>query len=175
VRPRRRPAAGFTLVEVVVSMAVVALAIVAALQTIGAVVRTRGTVHERRAGRALARALAAEIAGQAYAEPLATPGGPLGPEAGEADGTRAAFDDVDDYAGWSASPPAEADGTPCDGCDATWTRSVAVEWVAPGDYGTTRAAASGAKRITVTVTHEGREVARLVAVRTDAWAGPLAE
>ena len=38
--------------------------------------------------------------------------------------------DVDDYDGWSASPPEDKNGNPLVGFD-DWGRSVSVEWVNP--------------------------------------------
>ncbi len=74
---------------------------------------------------------------------------------------------MDDYNGWSESPPQFADGTAMPNL-ANWSRSVQVAFVNPTNLSQTSTTETGAKRITVTVTHNGVVVATRVAVRTDA-------
>jgi hypothetical protein len=113
-----------------------------------------------------------EILALPYYEPGSDPIAqeiPIQKDPGEIDGSRAAFDDVDDYDGWSATPPEYKDGTEM-GKLQGWARSVAVLWVTSGGVdGGSVGAESGTKRIVATVTRDGREVAELHAVRTDAW------
>jgi hypothetical protein len=73
---------------------------------------------------------------------------------------------VDDYHGWSSSPPVEKDGTLLSGLTG-WQRSVTVEWVNPDDPGEVKAFETGAKRITVTVSCGNKQVGFLVAIRTN--------
>jgi hypothetical protein len=78
---------------------------------------------------------------------------------------------VDDYDGWSASPPQLADGTTMPDL-AGWTRSVHVTRADPLDVSQASGAESGIKRITVQVTHLGAPAAELTAIRTAAWPAP---
>lgn len=152
-----------TLVESVVSVAIVGLMLVAALNAVGASKATQRRMADRTRGMFLAQDLMAEILQKAYEEP----GGAisLGPDAGETTGDRTEFDDVDDYHGWSSEPPMSADGTKLP--DLTgWKREVNVVWVDRTDFAQTKVSESGVKLITVRVSYRGAMVAELAAVRT---------
>jgi type II secretory pathway pseudopilin PulG len=158
-----RRARGLSLIEAVVAIAVVAGMLAAALTAAGASGAGQFTLARREQAHLLARALMAEILRQAYQEPS---GAVFGPETGEViAGSRAAFDDVDDYHNWSECPPRNKDGTILP--NLSWCRrSVVVEYVSPADLRQTVATNQGVKRITVKV-HDGqKELARVLAVRT---------
>ncbi len=161
--PRRTP--GFTLVEAVISIVLVGVLLVAAINTLGATAVSKRNIEHQALGYTLAADLMAEILSQAYEEPDDTP--EFGRESGESGGGRMDWDDVDDYDGWSATPPETKDEEPLDGYD-QWTRSVEVAFVDPtslNDLGGN----TGVKRITVTASFNGVPAAELVAVRTQAW------
>ena len=143
--------------------------LVAALRTVGASVRGRIDMANRERAVLLAQQLMAEILQADYAEPDESD--VFGPEATETGGTRAAFDDVDDYHGWTASPPEAKDGTPLADRD-DWERSVTVEWVNANLLTQAIAIDAGVKRITVTVRRGGHDYASLVTVRSQAWQQP---
>ena len=107
-----------------------------------------------------------EILLQAYQDPGAAP--LFGPEAGESGGSRALFDDVDDYSGYTSSPPTERSGSTIPGLTG-WTRSVDVAWADPLTLGTTTAIKTGLKKITVTTTKNGGRMATMTAYRSIAW------
>ncbi|HUU93283.1 MAG TPA: prepilin-type N-terminal cleavage/methylation domain-containing protein [Phycisphaerae bacterium] len=155
---------GFSLIEATMAMLLVAILLVAALSTLSAATTTSRISAERATGLLLAQDLMAEITCAAYVEPAQAPS--FGPEGGEADGTRSAFDDVDDYHNWDASPPERRDGTAIPD-RTTWRRSVQVRYVNPNNLPQTVATNMGAKRITVVVTRSGKPVALLTGVRTD--------
>lgn len=148
---RRSPLGAFTLVEVVISLLVVGIMLVAALNTVGGVFRTYAIAQERQQGDALAMELMAEILHERYEDPNGSPA--FGLEAGESSALRAGYDDVDDYDGWSAYPPRSRDGTALAGAK-TWTREVTVEWVDVLDPTVVVGGDSGLKRITVVATSE---------------------
>jgi|GEM_PF-6598319 len=89
-----------------------------------------------------------------------------GPELPESSSSRADWDDVDDYEGWSASPPQLKDGTPIADYSG-WTREVAVAYVDPLDpNGLSASEDLGLKRIIVRATDpQGRKTA-LFALRS---------
>lgn len=152
---------GFTLVEAMFSMLIVSVMTVAVLNTLGSAA-TADRVHaaERRRP-ALAMELMAEVLATSYvdgSDPV------FGPETGEAGTSRADFDDVDDYHGWSSSPPEQRDGTAISGLTG-WTRAVTVQYVSPTDVETTVGANQGLKRITVTVTDPQNRSTQVTAVR----------
>src|SRR5216110_119218 len=114
-RPHRRPRGsaprGLTIVEAAISVVIVAVLLVAALETLGAAARARVIQAGQCQAPALAGQLMAEIRQANYADD-AVPNGPLGPEAGEVNGKdRTGFDDVDDYNGLSESPCRARDGS----------------------------------------------------------------
>jgi len=163
----RRPSLrrGLSLVEMAISIVLVSVMLAAALNTVGASKLGQLKISVGRQGHLLAQDLMTEILLQDYADPVDGPDsfGLSGAEA--ATGDRSLFDDVDDYDGWSASPPQYKDGTVVSGLEG-WERSVEVTWVNPSDISQLVGNNQGAKRITVTVTHNGIPAAELVALET---------
>jgi Tfp pilus assembly protein PilV len=156
---------GLALVEMVISIVLVSVMLVAALNMVGASKLGQRKLHERLSGQQLAQDLMAEILSQDYADPEDGVDS-FGLSSDEsAAGDRSLFDDVDDYDGWSATPPELQDGTVMSDLDG-WTRTVRVEWVRPTDTTQTVGSNEGAKLITVTVTHDGVPASELVALRT---------
>lgn len=162
---RGMPRRSFTLVEAVISIVLVGILLVAAINTLGATAVSKRSIEQQVLGDLLAQDLMAEILTQAYEEPDGAPS--FGLETGEGIGVRINWDDVDDYAGWSASPPQATDGTTLSGFDG-WTRSVEVVWVKPTDLNTV-GTKTGVKRISVTVSRNDGPATELVAIRTQAW------
>jgi type II secretory pathway pseudopilin PulG len=157
-----------TLVEAVVSIAIVGVMLVAALNTVGASLATQKKMGDRSRAMLLAQDLMSEVVQQHYEDPALSPGGfGLGVDK-IGDGSRGLWDDVDDYDGWSASPPQEKDGTVLTGFEG-WRRSVAVDWVDSADVATKLGSDTGVKRITVTVTFKDLPLATLAALRTRTW------
>ena len=126
---------------------------------------TQQRMGDRGLGTLLAQDLLAEIMRQNYADADAGPDsfGLGGDEVG--DGSRDRWEDVDDYDGWSASPPQQKDGTELSDF-ADWERSVEVIWVDPDDLSQEVFSNQGAKRITVTVKCNDTLTVTLVAIRT---------
>lgn len=159
--------AGLSLVEAVIAMVVVSGLFIAALTAVGASRTGQQSLEDSVRGYALAQDLLSEILAQSYQEPDGTAS--MGLETGElSTSSRSAFDDVDDYHNWSASPPRHRDGTQVEGFDG-WTRSVEVVRVRLGNLNGSSSSETGIKRITVTVQHGPRIVAQLTALRTSAW------
>ena len=161
-RPTSR---GFSLVEAILSVAFIAFVLSAAMQVLRQSNLWQYKAAERARGAALADGLMSEIMQQAYEDP----GGTVlfGHEVGESSTSRASCNDVDDYDGWTESPPQNQDGTAMSNLSG-WTRSVAVVWVNVSAPTTTSLIETGAKRITVTVKHNSVPVAVRTAVRTKA-------
>jgi Tfp pilus assembly protein PilV len=152
---------GFSLVEVVMSSLIVGGMLLAALNTVTAAKKAEQDNLDRVKGAHLAQGLIAEILSLEYAEPDG--GTTLGKDSGET--VRNTFDDVDDYSGWTESPPANINGVTLVGMTG-WSTSVVVNWATADTYaaGTSR---SGAKKITVSVRRNGRLVLTTDAIRTD--------
>lgn len=159
-------ARGFTLIEAVMSMLIVGLMLVAALNTVGASRITEVRGFEQTLGPMLAEELMAEILNESYEETVDSPA--FGRETGEHSGSRSTWDDVDDYTGWSASPPETKDGTTLSGVDG-WSRQVEVKWVSSLDPNLESVIPTGIKRVDVVVSYNGRVVSTLSSLRTDGW------
>lgn len=170
--PRFGRSAGFSMVEVVVAIVIVGLMYVAAINTLGATRVGHYKIARQQRALLLAHGLMAEITQHPYWDRVNKAG--LGPAADETvPGDRSLYDDVDDYNGWSMSPPEAKDGTPLVGYD-DWRREVDIVWVDPSSLSEV-GSESGVKRITVTVQERGVFVTELVAYRTLAWDESLVE
>ncbi|OHB66544.1 MAG: hypothetical protein A2V70_05325 [Planctomycetes bacterium RBG_13_63_9] len=168
-------AAGFSLVEVMISTLLIGLVLVAALRCLGAALRAGVSTSRQGQAVLLAEGLMAEILQNPYLEPDdAAAWGAEG--SAEQDGTRAAFDDVDDYDDWSASPPESKDGTVLSDLG-SWQRTVTVGHVDPNDLSTLLADGDdqGVKVIRVEVSYDGEVLATLHGLQTEAWLDMIPE
>jgi len=128
-RPGSR--AAFTLVEVVLTILVVGVGLTASMRALPVIMTTSRAAREGLVAQRLATDLLAEIALLPYMDP--SDDVEFGPEDDESSATRAGFDDIDDYDGWTASPPQKKDGTAETGSDG-YTRSVLVQCVKVDDF-----------------------------------------
>lgn len=160
-RPAMRRA-GITLVEAILSTLIVSIMLVAALQTLGTAAKADQVLAAQRIGPALASQLIAEILATEYVD--SGEHATFGLEPGDSGGSRSKYEDVDDYHGWSSSPPEDKDGDAISGMSG-WTRSVSVQWVDPSDVSTVVAADAGLKLITVTVTDSQGRSTTATAIR----------
>lgn len=160
--PRRR---AITLVEVILATLVVGVMMAGALATVSASQRAAKAQGDGMLAQQLAQDLLDEVMRQAYAD--ASDGAAVnGPTASElAPGNRSLFNDVNDYKAWTESPPRLRDGTVITG-GGSWTRSVSVEFLAPGALTTVSTTDQGVARITVAVKLRGGTLATAMGVRT---------
>jgi MSHA pilin protein MshD len=158
ISPPRRDC-GFTLVEAATAVAIVGILLAASAGALVGVARLQRTQLERRNAYTLAEQLMGEIVQQYFSDQNSPP--VFGPEANE---TRPVFDDVDDYNGYSATPPVQQNGAAMPGF-AGWTESVAVTYVDPNNPANTLAS-STLKRITVTITSPAGKQYSLVGLRS---------
>ena len=131
--------AAFTLMETVISVLVVGVMLVAAMETIGAFARDTVLQQEQCKATVLAEELLSEIMQSCYADPNT--------ESGE---TRATWDDVSDYDNLNEHPPTSRAGSPLAGYDG-WRRKVKVNFVDPSNPSTQVGSDAGLKCIAVTV------------------------
>lgn len=164
-RHGRMSRTGLSLIEVSISTLIVGLLLVAALKSSGQTLRSRAAASVPLRGEMLARELMTEILDGVY-EDVTAPA--FGPEAGEMTGNRSLFDDVDDWHGWSASPPCQKDGTEIIGFT-EWQRDIAVQLVDITSPATVSATDQGIKRVTVTVRRNGIIVSQEVSLRSDKY------
>ncbi|MEX2215961.1 MAG: type II secretion system protein [Phycisphaeraceae bacterium] len=160
----RAASRGFTLIETTIAVLIISVMYAAVLNTLGSARKGELLVTARQKGLELAKHLMGEIVQQAYWDPEGKAG--MGPGADENNGTRSPFDDVDDYAGWTESPPTYKNGTAMPGFTG-WTRKVLVTWVSTTSPKTTVGSESGLKSIEVIVEFNGKTVATLTALRAN--------
>lgn len=154
----------FSLAETVMATFLVAGLCVVALDTVGTARSSEAQVADRSRASLLAQELMSEVLLLDYQDPdMATT--TLGLDAGESGGTRLDWDDVDDYDGWSASPPESRDGTEYVQY-ANCGRTVSVNWVKPSDLRMKVGSESKIKVITVTVACGGLPLAVLTGVKS---------
>lgn len=156
---------GFTLVEAIMSMLVVSVLLVAAMRATTASALMQYKNSERALAGILADSLINDVLALSYADP--TPPAGFGPEAGESTSSKAGWDDVDDFDGWSESPPQDRNGATMPGLKG-WKRTVSVQRVLAGDPSQPAGSETGVKRITVTVLRNNLPVATRTALRTAA-------
>ena len=144
---------GFTLVEVILTILIVGVGLVASFRTLPVILQVSDAARKSIVAQRLATDLLAEIAMLPFEDPDGSP--VFGPEDDEETDTRADFDDIDDYDDWSASPPQKKDGREETDC-AEYQRSVTVVYVDVSDFDTIIAeeTTSDAKRITITVSRQ---------------------
>ena len=158
---------GITLIEVSISTLLVGLIVVSSLRCLAMSVQTSGAAVNRTLANLLAEDLMEEILEQDYSDPDDTP--IFGVENREQQSVRSDWDDVDDYDGWSASPPQNVDGGSIE--NAKWKRLVTVQHVRVGNLNAVLNDSNnkGVKRIMVSVQYDGKTVAELTAIQTEAW------
>lgn len=165
-RCRFRRRTGITLVESVVSVIIVGVMLVTALNTVAMARKEQRSVSDRGLGKQLAMGLMNEILCQAY---MNTNGVDVfGLEPGKSNANRSQFTDVDDYNGWTESPPQDRSGNPLSGTTG-WTRSVSVVWADPRTWQPSTFTNTGLKMITVNCLRNGVQIASVVAYRSAAW------
>ncbi len=148
---------GFTLVEILISVVILAMVIVPFIGVFTSGIKAGGAAQKIVIGNNLAQDLMEEILSRQFDEDPSdlTPPDQLGPELNE-DRTNMSpndFDDVDDYNGYVDAPPEEVDGTVMNEYD-EYSRSVTVEYVTEDDFNIVATETTPFKRITVIVTWE---------------------
>lgn len=153
-----------SLIESAVSIVLVGIAVVAALNSVGAAKFNESKTVGEQQGCLAADELLNEIMQKDYAD--ATAGvSSFGLEAGESSANRRHFDDVDDFDGLVESPPKEPDGTDIDSLKG-WRQIVDVSWVALNDLTTPVMSNQGYKRIVVTLYRGGVLASEAVGIKS---------
>jgi type II secretory pathway pseudopilin PulG len=143
---KTRAISAFTLVEATLSVAIVSVLLVSSTATFGSIGRARKLQIESRMAYLLEQQLMVEILQDYFQQQGTNP--TFGPVAGQ---TRAVFNYVDAYNGYTASPPTSQAGVALSGYTG-WTEAVSVGFVNPLSPTTVVAGPTSLKQITVTVT-----------------------
>jgi len=152
-------------VEAVSACLVVSILMVSAMRAAGMAARYQFATSDRARARFLAGQLMMDILATSYEDPNVTP--LCGVESGETTSSKVNYDDVDDFNGWSESPPQDRDGNAMPELT-NWQRSVAVVWVTSTNLATVSATETGVKRITVTVKKNNVTLSTRVAIKVKA-------
>lgn len=155
---------GITIAETVISMLLISLVLVGTIQLVAPLARSSTVMADKLVAANLASELSEEIASKYWTSPLLFERDTIGAADGE---TRSTYDDIDDYHGWSSSPPTLSSGN-ANFALTGWTRSVKVTHVELGDAITESATATGLKRVTVTVQKDGRTLSQLSTLHSEA-------
>ncbi|TWU56532.1 hypothetical protein Poly51_24430 [Rubripirellula tenax] len=118
---------GITLMEVVVSTVLVSGVLLVAMTTSANLWRNRGLQNEHEMAADLSGQMLDEITSKAFRDSVAPV---FGIETDETGLARIGFDDVDDYHGFTESPPMHRDGQFIDGCSG-WSIEVIVQPATP--------------------------------------------
>lgn len=156
---------GMSITEVVASIVLVSLVMIGALNCVAGITSARMVIADSLKARHLAEQLMAEITNQAYADPNET--AVFGVEVTEIATPRSGYDDVDDYDGWSASPPRDHNNAVISGLGG-WQRDVSVKLLDAATPELSSASDQGLKQIVVTVRKDGRVLAQHISVRSNA-------
>ena len=143
-----------TLAETVVSILLISFVLVSTLQIIGPVSRSSSLQADRLVAANLASELAEEISTKLFEDNNAASPDDIGIDADDSVINRTSFDDVDDYHGWSSSPPKMSYGASNISLTG-WTRSVSVKHVLVNAPGTASATYTGLKKIVIKVHKDG--------------------
>jgi prepilin-type N-terminal cleavage/methylation domain-containing protein len=157
---------GMTLVEVTLSMVIVTVMLLAALQTVAVSRGTQKSLSDRAHGRQFAMELMNEILDQQYMELNGVAF--FGLEPGKSSANRSQFTDVDDYNGWTESPLQDRSGNVLVGTTG-WRRRVTVQWADKTSWEPSAADNTGLKLITVSIEKDGRPVGSVQTYRSIAW------
>jgi type II secretory pathway pseudopilin PulG len=117
--PTKRQRNGFTIMEAAISVAIVGILVASSMTAMGQIAKARTVQAEQRAAYELNHQLMIEILSQYFVDPGTNT-------------TRATFNGVNDYNGYTESPPTRKDGTVLTDYSG-WTRSVTVAYVDPND------------------------------------------
>ena len=176
-RATTTPETGFTLLEVVLALVLMGMVLVGVSGMYHAIIRSSGRSRDLSIAVNLAQGLMEEIKGKAFEEPDDDPdfgpeiaGTPAEPAVDTAT-DRTLYDDVDDYNGWTRTPPENILGAAMDGSGVmpdytAFTRSVIVEYVSESDFDSPDPGPTDAKKIAVTVSW-GTESVELKTVVAD--------
>lgn len=154
---RRNARTGLTIIEAVMSVMVTSIVLVAALETLGLVGRSRSITERHSVGVMLAEDLLAEVLSRPFDDH-----GKTSPIEGKA-GSRASFVSIADYDGWRVSPPQDITGDELTEY-ASYERRVSVTFV--GDDLSAAGTDTGIRLVTVEVLRNGMPAAKISAIRT---------
>lgn len=152
-----RSARGFTLIEMIVAIVIISVGLAGVLSAFNTAVKASADPLVHKQMLAIAEEMLEEIMLKPYAPSGVAPSNSLKSCGGASPPSRAAFDDVSDYAGYQTTGICDIDGAAVAGL-ADYQVLVAVDTahdLGNAAGGVLTGASGKVKRITVTVTHGG--------------------
>lgn len=172
---------GFAMVEIVLATAIVGGLAAAAMSLAASSAGQKARAANLARGHMLCRSLAEEIATRPVIDwnsggldidisdgAFALKADPTATRATKGMGTRSSFATIDEYRGYSESPPADENGSVIAGYTG-WTRRVEVEVVRLGDPDTVQASETGLRKVTVSVQLGDEVIAQTSFLRSSEW------
>ncbi|MCX8011920.1 MAG: type II secretion system GspH family protein [Desulfobacterota bacterium] len=150
ISPKRQ---GFTLIEIMVALLTLVIVIMGFWMVMPTEKSVVDKTKDKRVALLLAKQMMEEVQTKAYEDPDLSPNS----FGREEEPPRTHFDDIDDYNGWSETPPQYPDGTILNGDNGKpdyrgFCREVRVENVDDNNYGNPRAnGTTNSKKVTVRV------------------------
>lgn len=157
---------GLNMVEVAISSLIVGVMLVASLHVVGQSFMTQRMNADLTTAQFLAEGLLSEALQLNYMEPGQVSSG-IARESGELATNRTNYDDVDDYHGYTESPPKSKDNVALTGFTG-WQRTVTVEWVNHANLTQTSGTETGVKRVTVQIRLNGTLITTARGFRSNA-------
>ncbi len=158
---------GISLPETVVSILLIGFVLVSTLQIVSPMVNSTSLHTDRLVAANLASELRDEIATKLFVDPDAVDPDSIGLDADDARINRLDFDDIDDYHGWSSSPPEISRGVANTGLSG-WSRTVKVSHVLLADAATESPTNTGLKGVTVIFSKDGTPLCTLHSLHSQA-------
>ena len=155
---------GISLAETVISTLLIGFVLVSTLQIVAPITRSGTIQADRLIAADLASELTDEISTKLWTSPILDDPESMGPDAGE---TRPTYDDIDDYHGWSASPPKFSIGSSYTHLTG-WKRSAKVTHATIDNPSVDSAKATGLKRVVVTVSKNNVVLAQVTSLHSSA-------
>ncbi|RNC81340.1 MAG: prepilin-type N-terminal cleavage/methylation domain-containing protein [Phycisphaera sp.] len=178
---RKKTKRGFAMVEIVLATAIVGGLAAAAMSLAASSAGQKARAANLARGRMLCRSLAEEIATRPVADwssgaldisigdgSFALKADSTAVRAVKGAGKRSSFVTIDEYDGYSESPPTDEDGNVLAGYTG-WTRGVEIEVVRLGDPDLVQASETGLRKITVKVQYGDEQIAQTTFLRSSEW------
>ena len=157
---------GLSYVEVLLASVIMAVLLVSAVRIFGNIGRSSRMVADQDSAARLALEMIQEIKQLPYKDPASAIQGDLGPETDEKGSYRSLFDDVDDYHGWSASPPQDRTGEDLIPYSHL-TRNVKVYFADAGNFKQPVLSDEGFKAVAITISQADKTLAQQTYVIAD--------
>jgi len=149
----------FSYTEILFATLIISVLLVSALKLFGNIARSTREATNDQIAEQLALDMIREIKSLPYEDPAVADDATIGLETDESSASRAAFDDIDDYNNWCASPPQLKDGTSLTRYS-DFTRAVSVKFVSSSDFSQNQSLNENFKKVIISISCKNRIIAK---------------